>query len=133
MMVNKTKVALIATMAAAVTVAFGATVKIPDTYDTTVTNDFEIASGTQLSTNGILIVFEGELSLETNLTAVVDDQGRKLATTQMYVQMKIFEALPDIDAFTNAQAAVLALFDENSSTEGTLYVLAVQTPPVGSS
>ncbi|MFA7172003.1 MAG: hypothetical protein WC340_01095 [Kiritimatiellia bacterium] len=128
MIIKKTNVVLSAMMIGVVTVALGVTVKIPDTYDQAVTNDFVVASGTQLSTNGVLVVFEGELFLETNLTAVVDGQGRKLASAQMYVQMKLFDALPDADAFTNAQAAVLAVFNASSPTEGTLYALSGSNP-----
>ena len=100
------------------------TVDIPDTYDSDVTNAFDIADGTTLSTNGVLIVFEGELSFDTNVTAVVDGSDRMLASTQLYVQMKLFDDLPSVDSFTNAQAAVLGLFDTGDLTNGTLYAIS---------
>ncbi len=114
---------LVSCMVISATVAMGATVGIPDTLDPTVTNEFVLADGTLVSTNGVLIVFEGQLTFDTNITAVVDGSDRVLASTQLYVQMKLFDSLPSVESFTNAQAAVLGVFDNGSSTVGTLYAL----------
>jgi len=122
-MITKQICALFLLSVIAATAALGDTVGIPDTLDPTQTNSFVVADGTLVSTNGIVIVFEGQLTFETNITAVADD-GRMLASTQLYVQMKLFDALPAVEAFTNAQAAVLGVFDNGSSTVGTLYALS---------
>lgn len=100
------------------------TVDIPDTYDSSVSNTFDVADGTVVSTNGVLIVFEGELSIDTNITASADDSDRVLASTQMNVAMTLFDNLPDVNLFTNSQAAVLAVFDSGSTNNGTLYALS---------
>lgn len=108
----------------AVNVMGQTTVNIPDTYDPGISNAFDVADGTLVSTNGVLVVFEGELSLDTNITADVDsNNGKVLASTQLYVQMKLFDTLPSVESFTNSQAAALAVFDSGSTNNGTLYGL----------
>ncbi|MDA3926637.1 MAG: hypothetical protein PF904_18275 [Kiritimatiellae bacterium] len=104
-------------------VSFSTTVDIPDILDDSVTNAFDIIDGTAISTNGIVIVFEGELSLMESVTPSLNIDSKLLASTQLYVQMNLFDVLPDVDSFTNAQAAVLAVFDESSNTTGTLYAI----------
>ena len=124
MKIKKLCVALSASLVAAL-VSAQTTVDIPDTYDGAKSNTFTVVAGTIVSTNGVLVVFEGELTMTTNITAVVDNSnGKVLASTQLYVQMQLFEDLPDVTSFTNSQAAVLAVFDDSSSTDGTLYGLS---------
>jgi len=102
-------------------IALGATVDVPDILDPATSNTFNIVEGTVVTTNnGTVIVFEGELT-QNDTVAAVDDGDGLLASTQIYVQMKLFDALPDVTSFTNAQAAVLAVFNPLSTTDGTLY------------
>ena len=100
------------------------TVDIPDTYNSLVSNTFDVTDGTIVSNAGVLVIFEGELSIDTNVTASADNYDRVLASTQIYIEMTLFNDLPDVNLFTNSQAAVLAVFDESSTTEGTLYALS---------
>ncbi|MFO7938012.1 MAG: hypothetical protein R6V06_10475 [Kiritimatiellia bacterium] len=99
------------------------TVDVPDTYGDT-SNTFDVAEGTVVDTNGVLIVYEGELSLTTNIVAETDSEGRLLASTQVNIEMTLFTELPEVDLFTNAQATVVGLLNESSTTDGTLYALA---------
>ncbi|MDD2598739.1 MAG: hypothetical protein PHO37_05900 [Kiritimatiellae bacterium] len=130
MSIRKTYFALTAIMVGFVVASLGLTVEIPDTYNGAITSDFVVGENTNISTNGVLIVFEGDLSCTTNLAAAVDSQGRKLASTQMYVQMKLFDTLPATADFESAQAAVLAVFNTGSETEGTLYALSADPTPL---
>ena len=100
------------------------TVDIPDTYDDSVSNTLDVADGTVVNMDGVLVVFEGELSIDTNITAQADDYDRVLASTQIYIEMTLFNELPDVNLFTNSQAAVLAVFNAGSDENGTLYALS---------
>lgn len=127
MIIIKMNVALVSMMVLSATAAFGATVEIPDTLNPSTKYDFVVADKTVVSTNGVLVVFEGELTFADNIPAGAYND-KVLASTQMYVQMKLFDELPEVDIFTNAQAAVLGVLNSGSTKEGTLYALNGRNP-----
>ncbi len=107
--------------------AFAETVNVDDSYSSGTTHDFTVVDGTSVTTQDVFIVFAGELVNETDVTATDDGDGRYLASIQLYLQMEIFEGAPDPSMYDTAQAGVIAVLDESSTTEGTLYGLTRDT------
>jgi hypothetical protein len=102
------------------------TVSVDDSYSSA-THTFTVADGTSVTTQDVFIVFSGELINEADVTASDDGDGRYLASIQLYLEMELFEGAPDPSVYDTAQAGVIALLNESSTTEGTLYGLTRDT------
>ncbi len=79
-----------------------------------------------VTTNGLLIVFEGELeSLVSVPKAYNLTSDRYLASIQLLTQIRLFDELPESNEVETVQGAVAALRDGVGSSNGTYYVWAV--------
>lgn len=78
------------------------------------------------STNGTLVVFEGELeSLISVPKAYNLTSDRYLASVQLLTQIRLFDELPTSNEVGSVQGAVAALRNSVGSSNGTYYVWAV--------
>lgn len=79
-----------------------------------------------VSSNGVLVVFEGELeSLVSVPKAYNLTSDRYLASLQLLTQIRLFDELPQSNEVGTVQGAVAALRDGVGSSNGTYYVWAV--------
>lgn len=78
--------------------------------------------GTASTTNGTMIVFEGQLDAGVNVTSAWSSAaGAYLATVQLLVEVKLFDELPTSNEVGNVQGAVAALRDGTGATTGSYY------------
>jgi hypothetical protein len=98
------------------------TFTLTNTVNPLSTQVFTNSLGTAVLTNG-MIVFEGQLDA-TNLAvaAGTDAYGQQLASVQLLVQVKLFDALPASNEVGNVQGALVALRDSPTSSNGTYFV-----------
>ncbi len=86
---------------------------------------FTNSAGTA-STNGTLIVFEGELQAAFSVTNAYNaTSDAYLASLQMLTQIRLFDTLPTASEVGDVQGAVAALRDSPEATTGTYYVWGV--------
>ena len=102
------------------------TFTLTDSGSSSVTRTFTNSVGTAATTNGTMIVFEGQLDSNLSVTKLYNaESGKDLATVQFLVQVKLFDELPASNEVGTAQGAVVALRNSALSTNGTYYAWGV--------
>lgn len=113
-------------VACGVSLVFGClSVCAADTYPLVDSNTsagwtFTNSLGTASTTNGTMVVFEGQLDASMNITSAWSNvAGAYLATVQLLVEVKLFDELPSSNEVADVQGAVAAL--KNGAGKPGLY------------
>ena len=105
--------------------AFAETYVLTNAADNT-TVTFTNTTGTAYTTNGTMVVFEGQLDADWGIAKAYDSTSEKyLASVRLLTQIKLYDELPASNEVGNVQGAVVALRDETGSSNGTYYVWGV--------
>lgn len=87
---------------------------------------FTNTTGAAYSTNGTMVVFEGQLDADWSVPKSLDPtSGKYLASVQLLTQIKLYDELPASNDVGSVQGAVVALRDSAGSSNGTYYVWGV--------